>query len=455
MSIQARRLREVDPSSCLFITMKTSNIFPKDKVFSVTEISTLIKSVLEGTFSTVIVAGELTNWRVSPSGHVYFALKDDNALIKCIMWRSTASFLNFTPRDGDAIKVTGRLTTYIAQGAYQIVVDKITKMGTGDILERLEILKKKLAAEGLFNSAHKRAIPPSPRAIGVVTSPTGAAIEDIKRVVFQRNPFVKIILFPALVQGADAPKSIISAIDAANSYFYRDTLKVGERDGDKGFANGTMQDAFDKKPLPLDVLIVGRGGGSIEDLLPFSDEAVVRAVYNSKIPVISAVGHEIDWALCDYAADARAATPSNAAEIATTALSDILAALDFQKESLFDAVRSKIALWKNIIDIKGFCKRSELSIRLKEQQLSSRFDSLQERLALSIRQKITTYQNTLKNIETAFNASNPLKVLDRGYAVLKNTATGAYITSVKQIATGDAITATLKDGEVQTVVKKV
>jgi len=236
-----------------------------NQVFSVAQITSYIKEILEGAFSTITVEGEISNWRPSSSGHVYFTLKDSTAQLKAVMFRSSLYGLKFKPKDGDKVRCTGRLSVYEPQGTYQLIVNKMEATGAGDILAMLEQRKQRLAAEGLFDSEKKRELPAFPRTIGVITSPTGAAIRDILQVTRRRNKNINVLVFPALVQGEGAAQTIAKMIEIANFY------KL------------------------CDLLIVGRGGGSLEDLLPFSEEIVVRAVATSRIPTISAVGHEIDW----------------------------------------------------------------------------------------------------------------------------------------------------------------
>ena len=284
---------------------------PQNIVFSVSQITDLIKEILETSFRTITIEGEISNWRPSAAGHIYFTLKDNNAQIKAVIFRGAAMRLNFRPKDGDKVRCTGSLSVYAPQGNYQIIVNTMEIAGAGNILQMLEERKRKLAAEGLFDEKRKKPLPPFPRTIGVVTSPTGAAIRDILNVTKRRNPGMNIIVLPAIVQGEGAAQTICKMIEIANFYQL------------------------------CDVLIVGRGGGSLEDLLPFSEESVVRAVAASRIPTISAVGHEIDWALCDYSADRRAPTPSAAAEMAVPLLADIKQDLADYKSSLYDSIKQR------------------------------------------------------------------------------------------------------------------
>ena len=253
-----------------------SDFFDSNAVFTVSSLTNLIKNVVENISpQSVQLEGEISNYRPSTSGHVYFTLKDSGAQISAVLFRSSAARLDFLPKDGMKVLCTGKLTVYAARGNYQIVVNSMKISGTGNILQMIEERKKRFAAEGLFDRNRKKPLPMFPQKVGIVTSPTGAALRDILQISRRRNNSVSIIIFPALVQGETAPASIAEQIETANKF------------------------------KMCDILIVGRGGGSLEDLLPFSDEKVVRAVANSEIPVVSAVGHEIDWALSDFAADER------------------------------------------------------------------------------------------------------------------------------------------------------
>ena len=278
----------------------------QNQIFSVSQITSFISEILTETFKNITIEGEISNWKPSTSGHVYFTLKDANAQISAVMFKGSTYHLNFKPKDGDKVRCKGSISVYAPRGNYQIIITSMELAGTGNILQMLEQRKQKLvwcqlsriftwAAHGRdadkYESAsrvseNKKKLPAFPQTIGVVTSPTGAAIRDILNVTKNRNKSVNILVLPALVQGEGADVSIVKMIEAANNY------KL------------------------CDILIIGRGGGSLEDLLPFSEESVVRAVAASKIPTISAVGHEIDWAICDYSADRRAPTPSAAAEMA-------------------------------------------------------------------------------------------------------------------------------------------
>lgn len=395
--------------------MQNENLNSQLPVFSVSQITSLIKEILETSFRTITIEGEISNWRPSSSGHIYFTLKDNVSQIKAVIFRSAAYKLSFSPKDGDKVRCTGNLTVYAAQGNYQIVVSKMEPAGTGNILQMLEERKQKLAAEGLFDSEKKRPLPLFPKTIGVVTSPTGAAIRDILNIAKRRNPKINIIVLPAIVQGDGAAQTIIKMIEIANFY------KL------------------------CDILIVGRGGGSLEDLLPFSEENVVRAVSSSNIPVISAVGHEIDWALCDYAADFRAPTPSAAAEMAIPVLEDIKIELQDYKEDLYNNINRIVKNTRLLI--KSFNPDSlEIKFRNIQQPLLNRFENAKINLFENIKNKIKDYRNIISNSKTILENASPQTILDRGYSMVTDNK-GNIIRNETQVSAGDEIKITLAKGK--------
>ena len=377
-------------------------------VYSVTQLTNLIKDVVEGSFPEIILEAEISNYRPSSSGHVYFVLKDAGAQIAAVMWRSTAARLNFAPKDGNLVRVRGKLTVYPQRGNYQIVISSMELAGNGDILLMLEERKKKFYAEGLFDEARKKPIPAFPDTIGVVTSQTGAALRDILQITRRRSKYVNVILFPAIVQGDTAAPSIARQIQTANAFNM------------------------------CDVLIVGRGGGSLEDLLPFSEEVVVRAVAESKIPVISAVGHEIDWALCDFAADKRAPTPSAAAELAVPVLDDVLYFFE-QKEAEF-VTEIKNRVQKLRLMVQEFSPENlELRFRSLETPLLQRFDYAKEDLLSNMTERIKDARQKLERQILVLENANPSALLQRGYSMVRDAATGKIIRSSAEVAQGTKI----------------
>ena len=399
----------------------TQDFFPTDTVFSVSQITDLIKGILENSFRSVKIEGEISNWRPSAAGHIYFTLKDNNAQIKAVIFRNAAYKLAFKPKDGDKVRCTGSLSVYAPQGNYQIIINTMELAGTGNILQMLEERKKKLAAEGLFDSEKKKALPLYPKTIGVVTSPTGAAIRDILNVSKRRNPNINITVLPAIVQGEEAAQTIVKMIEIANFY------KL------------------------CDVLIVGRGGGSLEDLLPFSEESVVRAIAASKIPTISAVGHEIDWALCDYAADKRAPTPSAAAEMAVPILSDIQQNITFYKNDLYNSIKQKIE--KTRLMIKSFNPQNfEVQFRNIQQPLLNRYAYAKENLVKNMQDKIKDLRTRILNNKTILENASPDAILQRGYSMVTDEE-GKIIRNADQVSSGSKIIVKPAQGSLKAIVE--
>ena len=392
-------------------------LIQNDTALTVTQLTNLIKDLVEGSFPEIILEAEISNYRPSSSGHVYFVLKDAGAQIAAVMWRSTASRLNFVPRDGNLVRVKGKLSVYPQRGNYQIVISSMDLAGSGNILLMLEERKKKLAAEGLFDQARKKPLPAFPDTIGVVTSQTGAALRDILQITRRRSKYVNVILFPAIVQGDTAAPSIARQIKTANDFNM------------------------------CDVLIVGRGGGSLEDLLPFSEEIVVRAVANSKIPVISAVGHEIDWAICDFAADKRAPTPSAAAELAVPVLDDVKYYFE-QKEAEFEnEIKNRVQ--KLRLMVQEFSPENlELRFRAIEQPLLQRFDDLKEDLLSDMTERIKDARQKLERQILVLENANPSALLQRGYSMVRDAATGKIIRSAAEVAQGTKIEITPAQGKI-------
>lgn len=388
-----------------------------NQIFSVTQITSYIKEILEGSFRTITVEGEISNYRPSSAGHIYFTLKDNNSQLRAVLFRGAAYGLNFRPKDGDKVRCTGNLSVYAPQGNYQLIVNKMEAAGAGDILMMLEQRKRQFAQEGLFDEAKKKELPAMPKTIGVVTSPTGAAIRDILQITRRRNKNINVIVFPAIVQGDGAAATIVKMIEIANFYEM------------------------------CDVLIVGRGGGSIEDLLPFSEESVVRAVAASKIPVISAVGHEFDWALCDFAADKRASTPSAAAELAVPLLSDITQDIQFYKTELYNTIKQKIEQKRLVI--KAFDPASlEMRFRNIQQPLLNRYDRAKTELQESLFQKIKDLRVRIQTCRTVLENASPQTIFNRGYSMVTDE-NGNVIRSSSQVAKDSILTITPAEGEIK------
>ena len=389
---------------------------PQDIVFSVSQITDLIKEILETSFRTITIEGEISNWRPSAAGHIYFTLKDNAAQIKAVIFRGAAMKLNFRPKDGDKVRCTGSLSVYAPQGNYQIIVNTMEIAGAGNILQMLEERKRKLAAEGLFDDSRKKPLPAMPKTIGVVTSPTGAAIRDILNVTKRRNPGMNIIVLPAIVQGDGAAQTICKMIEIANFYEL------------------------------CDLLIVGRGGGSLEDLLPFSEESVVRAVAASRIPTISAVGHEIDWALCDYAADRRAPTPSAAAEMAVPLLADIQQNLATYKDNFYNIIKQRTNNAR--LMVKAFNPESlEVRFRNIQQPLLNRFAAAREALPQNLQDKIRDLRVRIKQNVTVLENASPQTIFDRGYSMVTGPD-GKVVRDAAALNVGDKLVITPARGKI-------
>lgn len=395
---------------------------PQDAVFSVSQITDIIKDILESSFRAIRIEGEISNWRPSSAGHIYFTLKDSNAQIKAVMFRGAASKLAFRPKDGDKVRCSGSLSVYAPQGNYQIIVSAMELSGTGNILQMLEERKRALAADGLFDSSRKKNLPAFPRTLGVVTSPTGAAIRDILNVTKRRNRSVSVTVLPAIVQGEGAAQTIVRMIEIANFYDL------------------------------CDVLIVGRGGGSLEDLLPFSEENVVRAVAASHIPVISAVGHEIDWAICDYAADRRAPTPSAAAEMAVPLLSDIQQGISERSQELLSNITNRIQQARLLI--RGFNPENlEIRFRNIQQPLLNRFAAARENLEKNMADYIKNMRTRIAGSVTVLENASPREILKRGYSMV-TTQDGTVIHRASQVSAGSTVRIFPAEGEITATVIK-
>lgn len=395
-----------------------------EQIFSVSQITSLISEVLQNTFRNITIEGEISNWKPSSAGHIYFTLKDSSAAISAVMFRGSAFHLQFQPKDGDKVRCCGSISVYAPRGSYQIIVTKMEMAGSGNILQMLEERRQKLAREGLFDEAKKRELPFFPKTIGVVTSPTGAAIRDILQITKRRNPHVNVVILPAIVQGAEAAPTIVKMIEIAN--FYR----------------------------LCDVLIVGRGGGSLEALLPFSEESVVRAIAASEIPTISAVGHEIDWALCDYAADKRAATPSAAAELAVPLSADLMQTLKAYKDNFYDTIKQKVSYTQLLI--KSFTPDSlEIRFRTIQQPLLNRFENARENLTKNFEQKIKDLRNKLQQQKTILENASPKTIFARGYSMVVDCETGEIVRNAGSLKKDSKIQITPASGKINAVVESI
>ena len=388
--------------------------------FSVKEVTRQIKDALETVFPPLWVEGEVSDLRAASSGHLYFTLKDDEARIRAVMFRREAGRLPFAPADGMHVLVLARLTVYEARGDYQLIVEDMEPRGEGAYFQALERLRARLEAEGLFLPERKRALPLLPTTVGVVTSASGAAIKDILKVLGERESPVDLILSPALVQGREAPESLVAAL--------RDLLEHGQ----------------------ADVVIIGRGGGSFEDLLPFSDEKVVRAVAECPLPTISAVGHEIDISLADLAADVRAPTPSAAAEMVVAGKKEFLARLDMMASRLFSAQGDILRDMRE--RVLGTGSRLVHPRHLLEQG-RMRLDDLSFRLLSHVRSGLNQRRADLDRLSGLLRSLGPQAVLDRGYAVVQK-GDGTIVRSPEQVAAGEGLDVRVAKGRLKVKVER-
>ena len=391
-------------------------------IFSVTEVNHLVKLLLdnEPMLQNVAVRGELSNYKIYPSGHHYFTLKDAEGALRCVMFKGQAGRLRFRPENGMKVVVTGRVTVFPRDGAYQLYCNTLTPEGVGDLAVAFEQLKAKLYEEGLFDPAHKKPLPQYPQRIAIITSSAGAAVHDMIRILRRRYPLAKMILLPVRVQGTEAPPEIVGAIRYANKW------KIG------------------------DVIITGRGGGSIEDLWAFNDERVARAIYESEIPVISAVGHEPDVTISDFVADARASTPSNAAEIAVPDQVELRRFLRDCEERLVQSEAARLEMLRKHLDAlaaKRVLRDQTAYVQDKRMELLH----LQQRLGDLTGAQIARKRQRCAALAASVDAMSPLKVLGRGYAMAQ-TAGGKIIKAAEDVEPGAHITVKLGRGALQCTV---
>ena len=391
-------------------------------VLSITQLTEYIRGRLDDDpfLGQVAVRGEISNYKVYPSGHHYFTLKDEGAALKCVMFKSSAMRLRFRPDNGMKVIAMGKVTVYPRDGAYQLYCAAMAMDGVGDLYAAFEQLKKKLAAQGLFDPAHKKPLPKCPGTIGIVTSSAGAAVHDMLRIFRKRYPLTKVRLLPVRVQGAEAPGEIAAAIRYANRYRL------------------------------ADLLIVGRGGGSIEDLWAFNDELVAHAIYESEIPVISAVGHEPDVTISDYVADLRAATPSNAAELAVPDQDALRQNLDAMSSAMASALSRQLKAARQHLNVLSQSPALRSPTGYIEQREKS-LELLKNRLIAAQNQSITRKNQRYIAAVSKLDAMSPLKVLTRGYSMAQ-TETGDVLRSVRQVELGERVSVLLSDGKLSATV---
>lgn len=393
------------------------------KIYTVSEINKYIKMIFDKDvyLNNITIQGEITNFKAHYTGHLYFTLKDDTSTIKCIMFKSFASLIKFKPSDGMKVVITGQVSVFERDGAYQIYCRTMTPEGLGELYLAYEQLKEKLNKEGLFDSAHKKKLPYLPNRVGVITSRTGAVVRDIINVTTRRYPNVNLLIYPAAVQGVNVAQTVIEGLDTFN------------------------------RLNNVDVIIIARGGGSFEDLFGFNDENLARKIFESKIPVVSAVGHETDFTICDFVSDLRAPTPSAAAELVYPQYSDIV-----QKIST-DRNRIIISIQNYIIRKREYVKRIKAA-KLEKVPLDiiNRYrmiiDSTIRKSENNIRLRIERYKSKCMQTISKLDALSPLKTLTRGYSVVENKER-KVIKSVKDVKKDDKLNLTLVDGKINVIVE--
>lgn len=390
---------------------------------TVTDLNKYIKGKIDNDemLNNVLVKGEISNFKNHYTGHMYFTLKDENSLIKCIMFKTYTTHLSFMPKDGMKVIILGSVSVFERDGVYQIYAKAMKEDGLGSLYESYEKLKADLEKEGLFEESHKKKIPFMPKTIGVLTSNTGAVIRDIINVSTRRNPNVHIKLYPVPVQGTGAAEKIAEGI------------------------------RFMNENNLADVLIVGRGGGSLEDLWPFNEEIVARAIYNSQIPIISAVGHETDFTIADFVADLRAPTPSAAAELAVANVEDVRDTLELYKNRYKNALRKKLELMRLSYEkcmARPAFKNQEQKINEKYMLIDMKVKSIQNSIMLKLKETRTSFVKEVAKLDSL----SPLKTLSRGYSIVTKSD-GKIVNKVTDLNKNDEIKIRLSDGEKQAVVK--
>ena len=388
-------------------------------VYAVSELNGLVKALLDSVpeLSGVCVRGEISNYKVYPSGHHYFSLKDEGGVIRCVLFKSQALRLRFRPENGMKVLAMGRVTVYPRDGAYQLYCDALSPDGVGDLHVAFEQLKEKLWREGLFDEAHKKPLPKYPKTIAIITSPAGAAVHDMIRILRRRYPLAKVKLLPVRVQGAEAPAEIVGALRYAGRH------------------------------RVADVIITGRGGGSIEDLWAFNDERVARAIYDCELPVISAVGHEPDVTIADFVADARAATPSHAAEMAVPDRAELLEKLQSQRLRMARSEHRRLEqLRRRLTELAGKRVLTDPLAPVQDKRLL--LDHAQKELIHAAQVRLAEPRRALAALAASLDAMSPLKVLGRGFALVTDEK-GKPVRRASDVPVGSEITAALSEGRLR------
>ena len=388
-------------------------------ILTVSQLSSQIRDCLESAFSSVWIKGEVSNFTAHSSGHWYFSLKDENAQIKAVMFRGQNQKMSFRPQKGEEILVRGQISVYPPRGDYQILCYDMEALGSGLLQRQFEQIKKKLKAEGLFDTDRKKSLPLFPGHIGLITSATGAAVRDILQILNRRFKIAKVTLIPALVQGDQAPSSLLNALSLSQK-------------------------------LSLDVIIIGRGGGSTEDLWAFNDEALARAIANHPVPVISAVGHEIDFTICDFVADLRAPTPSAAAELVVQNVDDLLEKIARLQKQLCQNLQLQINFFKDkLLSLEKALVHPKRYI----QDFSQRLDEVSLRLNQSLQQFFEKKKERISHLETVLQTLNPKQVMERGFSIVTNVQ-GDPIFDIKELKIKEMLNIDFFKGQVKAEVKE-
>ena len=391
------------------------------KIFSITEINKLVKELLQDNFPSIWVKGELSNFIEASSGHWYFTLKDNGAQVRCTMFKGKNSQVKWIPKNGDLIEAQCKIGLYEQRGDYQLNISSLQQAGLGRLFEEFNKLKQKLDSEGLFNQEQKKSLPVYPNCIGVITSPDAAVLRDVITTLKRRNKSLRIIVYPTLVQGKTAPQGIIDALRLAN-----------QRD-------------------EVDVLILCRGGGSIEDLWSFNDESVVREIYSSTLPIISAVGHQTDITISDFVADLRAPTPTSAAEIISTSYEELFGNLEYFKTNLSNIIQNKIEQLNQRIDL------LEKGLVSPIQKIASQNDLIQaltDRMQIIIGARLKRYQEQIKSYKQNLSHLNPNEILSRGYSIILNQ-NKKIINNVSAMSVSDKIKIKFHKGDAEANITKI
>lgn len=387
----------------------------KQIIYSVSQASQLVKQTIDSRIelNQICIRGEISNFKPAPSGHLYFSIKDDQSSLRCVMFKTAATRVRFMPKNGMRVLALGRITVYPRDGVYQLYCDFLEEDGIGDLHAAFEALKKKLEAEGLFREDHKKKLPEFPRTIGIITSPRGAAVHDMLRIIGARYPLSRVVVIPAAVQGADAVPELIAAVRLAN------------------------------REKAADLLIIGRGGGSLEDLWAFNNEQLAREIYASEIPIISAVGHEPDHSISDYVADLAAATPSNAAELCTPDINSLYGLLDSMSFSLENAIYTFLENAKAAVVASASAVRLlDPAVRITDERLKLQQTEagLHQSMVFLLRQK----RAELEKLRSTAYALSPISVMERGYAVV-DTKNG-IASSAAELSIGEMVQIRMHDG---------